>query len=86
MSGIQLLADGAIPLVLLFPEVAFDEAKFLATVDAKVKAFWRDNWGRWDARVPFEGARKYHRILKSLREHRIEIPYPQRVVHMQPSH
>jgi len=25
-------------------------------------------------------------ILKSLREHRIEIPYPQRVVHMQPSH
>jgi 6-phosphofructokinase 1 len=28
-----------IPLVLLFPEVAFDEAKFLAAVDAKVKAF-----------------------------------------------
>jgi 6-phosphofructokinase len=26
-----------IPLVLLFPEVPFDEAKFLATVDAKVK-------------------------------------------------
>ncbi|OJH40244.1 tRNA pseudouridine(13) synthase TruD [Cystobacter ferrugineus] len=39
------------------------------TEDAKVKAFWRDNWGRWDARVPFEGSRKYHRILKSLREH-----------------
>ncbi len=38
--------------------------------DAKVKAFWRENWGRWDARVPFEGSRKYHRILKSLREHR----------------
>ena len=37
--------------------------------DAKVKAFWRENWGRWDARVPFEGSRKYHRILKSLREH-----------------
>ncbi|HEX8536706.1 MAG TPA: tRNA pseudouridine(13) synthase TruD [Cystobacter sp.] len=37
--------------------------------DAKVKAFWRDNWGKWDARVPFEGSRKYHRILKSLREH-----------------
>jgi 6-phosphofructokinase 1 len=27
-----------IPLVLLFPEVAFDEAKFTAAVDAKVKA------------------------------------------------
>ena len=36
------MADDAatpIPLVLLFPEVAFDEAKFLALVDAKVKAF-----------------------------------------------
>lgn len=39
------------------------------TEDAKVKAFWRDNWGDWNARVPFEGTRKYHRILKSLREH-----------------
>jgi tRNA pseudouridine13 synthase len=38
------------------------------TEDAKVKAFWRDNWGRWDARVPYEGTRKYHRILKSLRD------------------
>jgi 6-phosphofructokinase 1 len=28
-----------IPLVLLFPEVPFDEAEFLAAVDAKVKAF-----------------------------------------------
>ncbi|WP_163988295.1 tRNA pseudouridine(13) synthase TruD [Pyxidicoccus caerfyrddinensis] len=39
------------------------------TEDAKVKAFWRDNWGRWDARVPYEGTRKYHRILKSLRDY-----------------
>ena len=39
------------------------------TEDAKVKAFWRDNWGLWDARVPYEGTRKYHRILKSLRDH-----------------
>jgi tRNA pseudouridine13 synthase len=38
------------------------------TEDAKVKAFWRENWGRWDARVPYEGTRKYHRILKSLRD------------------
>jgi 6-phosphofructokinase len=36
------LADGAdapIPLVLLFPEIAFDEAKFLAAIDAKVKRY-----------------------------------------------
>lgn len=39
------------------------------TEDAKVKQFWRDNWGRWDARVPFEGSKRYHRILRSLREH-----------------
>jgi tRNA pseudouridine13 synthase len=39
------------------------------TEDAKVKGFWRDNWGQWDRRVPFEGSRKYHRILKSLRDH-----------------
>ncbi|KFE70506.1 tRNA pseudouridine(13) synthase TruD [Hyalangium minutum] len=37
--------------------------------DAKVKQFWRENWGRWDARVPFEGSKKYHRILRSLRDH-----------------
>ena len=36
------MADDAgtpIPLVLLFPEVPFDEAKFLAAVDAKVRTF-----------------------------------------------
>jgi 6-phosphofructokinase len=36
------LADDAstpIPLLLLFPEIAFDEAAFVAAVDAKVKAF-----------------------------------------------
>ena len=32
-------ADTPIPLLLLFPEIAFDEAKFLARVDAKVKQF-----------------------------------------------
>jgi 6-phosphofructokinase 1 len=32
-------ADTPIPLVLLFPEVAFDEPRFLAEVDAKVKCF-----------------------------------------------
>lgn len=37
------------------------------THDAKVKAFWQRHWGEWTRRVPFEGARKYHRILESLR-------------------
>ncbi len=32
-------ADTPIPLVLLFPEIPFDEAKFLAAVDAKVKRY-----------------------------------------------
>jgi 6-phosphofructokinase 1 len=32
-------ADTPIPLVLLFPEIAFDEAKFLAEVDVRVKRF-----------------------------------------------
>jgi len=32
-------ATTPIPLVLLFPEIAFDEAKFLAAVDAKTKRF-----------------------------------------------
>ena len=32
-------ADTPVPLVLLFPESPFDEARFLANVDAKVKAF-----------------------------------------------
>jgi 6-phosphofructokinase 1 len=40
-AAVGMAEDAAtpIPLVLLFPEVAFDEARFLAAVDAKVKAF-----------------------------------------------
>ncbi|MBK7743258.1 MAG: 6-phosphofructokinase [Betaproteobacteria bacterium] len=40
-AAVGMAEDAAtpIPLVLLFPEVAFDEAKFLAAVDAKVKRF-----------------------------------------------
>jgi len=34
-----LVADEGIPVVTLFPEVEFDQEKFLAAVDAKVKAF-----------------------------------------------
>ena len=37
--GLADVADTPTPLVLLFPEIPFDEARFLANVDAKVKAF-----------------------------------------------
>lgn len=38
------------------------------TDDAKVKQFWSDNWGDWTAKVPFEAGRKYHRIIRALRD------------------
>jgi tRNA pseudouridine13 synthase len=38
------------------------------TDDAKVKAFWRDNWGNWTAKCPFAANARYFRILKSLRD------------------
>lgn len=38
------------------------------TDDAKVKKFWAEHWGDWSSRCPFEGNRKYFRILSSLRE------------------
>ncbi len=34
-----LVADQGIPVVILFPEIEFDQAKFIAAVDAKVKEF-----------------------------------------------
>ncbi|HTQ02175.1 MAG TPA: 6-phosphofructokinase [Casimicrobiaceae bacterium] len=37
--GLAEDADTPIPLLLLFPEIAFDEAKFLTEVDARVKRF-----------------------------------------------
>jgi len=37
-GGLAADADHDIPLVILFPEVKFDQAKFLAKVDEKVKA------------------------------------------------
>ncbi|MGQ0504318.1 MAG: tRNA pseudouridine(13) synthase TruD [Myxococcaceae bacterium] len=36
--------------------------------DAKVKEFWRSNWGDWNLRAPFESNKKYFRILNVLRE------------------
>jgi tRNA pseudouridine13 synthase len=38
------------------------------TDDAKVKGFFRDHWGEWTRRVPFAGAKRYERVLRSLRE------------------
>lgn len=38
-GGLASTKDLELPIVILFPEVAFDQAKFLAAVDAKVKAF-----------------------------------------------
>ena len=33
-----------------------------------MKKFWDDHWGDWNARCPFDGNKKYHRILSALRE------------------
>ncbi|WP_310494969.1 6-phosphofructokinase, partial [Dechloromonas sp.] len=38
-GGLASTPDTEIPIVILFPEVAFDQAKFLAKVDANVKQF-----------------------------------------------
>ncbi|MBX5484319.1 MAG: tRNA pseudouridine(13) synthase TruD [Myxococcaceae bacterium] len=37
------------------------------TQDAKVKEFWRANWGHWEKKAP-PGNQKYYRILRVLRE------------------
>jgi len=36
--------------------------------DAKVKEFWRRNWGEWTRRVPYQAAHRYDRVIRSLRE------------------
>jgi tRNA pseudouridine13 synthase len=36
--------------------------------DAKVKAFWRDHWGEWQLRAPFEAGKRYAPVLRRLRE------------------
>lgn len=36
--------------------------------DAKVKAFWRDNWGNWEARPSFASWVKYRPIIQHLQE------------------
>jgi tRNA pseudouridine13 synthase len=37
--------------------------------DAKVKGFWKENWGHWDRRNPFPGAERYEAVVKWLRAH-----------------
>lgn len=39
------------------------------TDDAKVKQFWKDNWGDWRKRCPWPAVAKYRRILVHLQEH-----------------
>lgn len=36
--------------------------------DAKVKEFWRANWGDWNKKCPFEANKKYFRVLRALRD------------------
>jgi tRNA pseudouridine13 synthase len=37
--------------------------------DARVKGFWKEHWGEWNARNPFPGAEKYRRVVKYLADH-----------------
>jgi tRNA pseudouridine13 synthase len=37
--------------------------------DARVKQFWKENWGAWDRRNPFPGAERYEAVVKWLRAH-----------------
>ncbi|MFL5320409.1 MAG: tRNA pseudouridine(13) synthase TruD [Myxococcaceae bacterium] len=36
--------------------------------DHLVKDFWRKHWGKWGAKAPFAGNKKYFRVLAALRE------------------
>jgi len=40
-----------------------------ASHDAKVKQFWKEHWGEWDARNPYPGAERYEAVLKWLKKH-----------------
>jgi tRNA pseudouridine13 synthase len=39
------------------------------TPDAKVKAFWKANWGDWTRKPSFAGAEKYAPVVRWLRKH-----------------
>ncbi len=36
--------------------------------DAKVKQFWKENWGDWNERCPWPANKKYFRVLQQLRK------------------
>src|SRR5258708_37015217 len=36
--------------------------------DAKVKQFWRANWGQWQPRAPLDAGKRYAPVLRRLRE------------------
>ncbi|HET8723803.1 MAG TPA: tRNA pseudouridine(13) synthase TruD [Anaeromyxobacteraceae bacterium] len=37
--------------------------------DARVKQFWKENWGHWERRNPFPGADRYEIVVRWLRKH-----------------
>jgi tRNA pseudouridine13 synthase len=39
------------------------------THDAKVKQFWKENWGHWDRKNPHPGAERYDLVVRYLRKH-----------------
>jgi tRNA pseudouridine13 synthase len=39
-----------------------------ASGDAKVKRFWKENWGQWGSRNPHPGAEKYEAVVKWLKK------------------
>jgi tRNA pseudouridine13 synthase len=39
------------------------------TSDAKVKQFWKENWGHWDRKNPHPGAERYDLVVRWLRKH-----------------
>ncbi len=39
------------------------------TPDARVKQFWKENWGHWDRRNPHPGAERYELVVRWLRKH-----------------
>ena len=39
------------------------------TGDARVKQFWKENWGHWDRQNPHPGAERYALVVRWLRKH-----------------
>jgi tRNA pseudouridine13 synthase len=39
------------------------------THDAKVKQFWKENWGHWERKNPYPGAERYDLVVRWLRKH-----------------